>query len=179
MCEAVARAPRRLVQRPRGKAVPGGRWSGLARAPPPQASGAEAREDGASAVQQRGGAGSPRPSAAAPARPLSFLPRGGTSARSLPLCAAGAEGPPCPPVRECARTSVPAGWASSKLGPQRRSWHGSPPNARSRRRRCGWGESPARLLSSLLIILRPEDFGFCPLPLSIPPPPGDVEGWGG
>lgn len=30
VCEAVAKAPRRLVQWPRGKAVPRGRWSGLA-----------------------------------------------------------------------------------------------------------------------------------------------------
>lgn len=99
---------------PAGRRCPGG--GGRGRPEPPR--GPAAREDGASAVQQRGGAGSPRPSAAAPARPLSFPPRGG-SARSPLRVGRGLRVPLCPPVRGCARTAVPGEGADSKLGPQR------------------------------------------------------------
>lgn len=165
---------------PAGRRCPGGGGRGWPE-PPPR--GPAARRRGKMAPLQCSREEAPA-ARAPPPPPLpallpSFLPRGGASAGSLPLCVAGAEGPPCPPVRGCARTAVPAGWASSKLGPQRRSWQGFPSHARSQRRRCGWGESPPSLLCSLLTILRPEDFGFCPLPVSILPSPGDVEDWGG
>lgn len=188
VCGAAAGALRLLAQWPRGKAVPGGRWSGPARAPP--------------TGRRRGGAGRWRLCSAAERRcrqpaplcrrpcPPSLLPSlgrlrpprpGGISAGS-PVWVGWMLGVPLwpPSVWGCALTAVPAGWAESKLGPQRWNWHSwvsvlPPPDLKKE----GVGGVSHLLVSfaPLLAVRRPEDLGFCP-PVSIPASPGGVSGTG-